>query len=99
MNRALAKTADGIDRIIHEPARLMIVSLLAKAKEADFTTILRHTGLTRGNLSTHLARLEGAGYVTANKGFRGKIPQTTFCLTDTGRAAFAAYRRQLRHYL
>jgi DNA-binding transcriptional ArsR family regulator len=99
MNLALAKSPGGFDRMIHEPARLMIFSLLAKTDDADFTTILRYTGLTRGNLSTHLARLESAGYVAVNKGFRGKIPQTTFCLTDTGRAAFDAYRRHLRQYL
>jgi DNA-binding transcriptional ArsR family regulator len=63
-----------LDRVIHEPARLMIVSLLYVSKDADFIFLQRETGLTKGNLSSHLARLEAAGYVRIEKMFRGKPP-------------------------
>ena len=61
-----------LDRIIHEPARLTIIALLSRVKEADFLYLLRETKLTKGNLSTHLMRLEEAGYVEIEKSFRGK---------------------------
>ncbi len=86
-----------VDRLIHEPARLLIVAILSAVEGADFLYLLRETGLTKGNLSTHLTRLEQGGYVAIEKRFRGKIPQTLCRLTPTGRAAFIAYHRQLRH--
>jgi DNA-binding transcriptional ArsR family regulator len=85
-----------VDRLIHEPARLLIVALLASVREADFVFLQRETGLTKGNLSSHLARLEQAGYVRVDKGFRGKIPQTVCSLTAEGRTAFKTYRAQMR---
>lgn len=85
-----------VDRLIHEPARLLIVALLASVREADFVFLLRETGLTKGNLSSHLARLEQSGYVRIEKSFRGKIPQTICSLTAGGRGAFKAYRAQMR---
>jgi DNA-binding MarR family transcriptional regulator len=85
-----------VDRLIHEPARLMIVTILYTAEKADFLYLLRETGLTRGNLSTHLSRLEQAGYVQIEKTYRGKVPQTLCHLTDEGRAAFENYRNQLK---
>jgi len=85
-----------IDRLIHEPARLVIVAVLYAAESADFTFLLRHTGLTKGNLSAHLSRLEEAGYVKIEKTFRGKVPQTICSLTKAGRVAFQEYRQQLR---
>lgn len=85
-----------VDRVIHEPARLLIVALLSAVREADFVFLQGQTGLTKGNLSSHLARLEQAGYLRINKGFRGKIPQTVCSLTTEGRAAFKAYRAQMR---
>lgn len=86
----------GVDRLIHEPARLMIVTVLYTVEEADFLYLLNATGLTRGNLSTHLTKLEEAGYVQIDKTFRGKIPQTLARLTDQGRKAFEAYRLHLK---
>ncbi len=86
----------GIDRVIHEPARLVILALLYPLESADFLFLLRETGLTKGNLSAHLARLEEAGYVTVEKGFRGKIPQTTYSLTEEGRAALREYRARMK---
>jgi DNA-binding transcriptional ArsR family regulator len=85
-----------VDRVIHEPARLLIVALLDSVREADFLFLQRETGLTKGNLSSHLARLEDAGYLHIEKGFRGKIPQTVCSLTAEGRTAFKAYRAQMR---
>lgn len=88
-----------VDRIIHEPARLMIVALLSGAKEADFLFLLRETGLTKGNLSNHLAKLEEAGYVEIEKTFRGKIPLTVVRLTASGRAALQRYSKTINGLL
>ena len=88
--------ASAIDRLIHEPSRMMIMAILFAAGQADFLYLLRETGLTKGNLSTHLSRLEQGGYVHIEKGFRGKIPQTLLNLTPEGRSAFETYRKQLR---
>jgi DNA-binding HxlR family transcriptional regulator len=85
----------GLDRVIHEPARLMLVALLSSVKSADFLYLLKESELTKGNLSVHLSRLEEAGYVQAEKTFRGKIPHTEYRLTTEGKAAFDAYRKSL----
>ncbi len=90
------KRINDLDRLIHEPARLMIVTILASTQRADFLFLERETGLTRGNLSTHLTRLEEAGYVEIEKTFKGKLPRTICRLTPQGRAAFESYRKQLR---
>jgi len=86
----------GVDRVLHEPARLILMALLYPLESADFLYLLRETGLTKGNLSAHLARLEEAGYVYVQKGFRGKIPRTVYSLTDQGRQAFREYRALLK---
>ena len=85
-----------IDRIIHEPARLMVVSLLALVKEADFQYLHQSTKLTKGNLSVHLTKLEEAGYVAIEKTFRGKYPLTICRLTERGREALDEYRKVLK---
>ncbi len=95
MTSPLRDLAD-MDRVIHEPARLMLVTLLYAVEGADFLFLLRESGLTKGNLSTHLTRLEQAEYVQVEKTFRGKIPQTLIRLTPQGRTAFDAYRQQLK---
>jgi DNA-binding MarR family transcriptional regulator len=84
-----------LDRVIHEPARLQIVALLAVVEEADFLYLLKTTELTKGNLSTHLTKLEEAGYVEIEKAYRGKIPLTLARLTSKGRAAFESYRKEM----
>jgi DNA-binding transcriptional ArsR family regulator len=89
----------GLDRLIHEPARLAIMSILYAAEKADFLFLLRETGLTKGNLSTHLSKLEEAGYIEIEKGYVGKLPQTLCRMTDNGRQAFDDYRRQLKDFL
>lgn len=88
-----------IDRLIHEPARLLIVALLAGVKEADFLWLLNESGLTKGNLSGHLARLEEAAYVEIEKTYRGKVPLTLLRLTRKGKAAFDAYRKEMNGLL
>ena len=88
-----------LDRLIHEPARLRLVALLVGAKEADFLWLLRETGLTKGNLSSHLAKLEEAGYVEIEKTFRGKIPLTIVRLSSAGRQAFQDYKRAMKGLL
>jgi DNA-binding transcriptional ArsR family regulator len=88
-----------VDRIIHEPARLTIMALLSGAKEVDFLFLMRETGLTKGNLSSHLAKLEESAYVDIEKKFRGKIPLTLIRLTATGRAALQIYRKNMNGLL
>jgi DNA-binding transcriptional ArsR family regulator len=88
-----------LDRIIHEPARLLIVALLAGVKEADFLWIQRESGLTKGNLSSHLAKLEDAGYVEIEKTYKGKVPLTLLRLTKQGKAAFDSYRKSMNGLL
>jgi DNA-binding transcriptional ArsR family regulator len=88
-----------LDRVIHEPARLLIVALLAGIKEADFLWVQRESALTKGNLSSHLTKLEESGYVNIEKTYRGKIPLTLLRLTREGRAAFDAYKRNMNGLL
>jgi len=89
------KNLSELDRVIHEPARLTLVALLSSVKSADFLFLLKESQLTKGNLSVHLSRLEEAGYVEAEKTFRGKIPHTEYCLTAKGKSAFDLYRKNL----
>jgi DNA-binding MarR family transcriptional regulator len=84
------------DKLIHEPARLLIISHLYVVEGADFLFIMRQTGMTFGNLSAHMSRLEEAGYIEVEKGFVGKKPNTRLSLTDEGRAAFEDYRKNMR---
>jgi DNA-binding MarR family transcriptional regulator len=84
-----------IDRLIHEPARLSIIVTLYVVESADYTFLMNQTGLTWGNLSSHMSKLEEAGYVAVEKSFVGKKPQTMAALTEAGRAAFQTYRRQM----
>ena len=88
-----------IDKLVHEPARLSIMALLSAVVCADFTFLLRETELTRGNLSSHLSKLEEAGYVSLQKEIVGKIPRTTCRLSDTGRDVLKQYKRQMQQLL
>ena len=89
----------GLDRLIHEPARLNIVAHLYVVESADFLFLLHQTGLTRGNLSSHLSKLEDAGYVAVEKKFVDKTPRTLLSLTEEGRRAFQVYRRKIKRVL
>jgi DNA-binding MarR family transcriptional regulator len=93
------RTIGGVDRLVHEPARLMVLALLYVVESADFTFLMSQTGLTWGNLSSHLSKLEEAGYVEVEKEFKGKKPHTMLHLTDEGRAAFREYRRSMKQVL
>jgi DNA-binding transcriptional ArsR family regulator len=95
MSAKIQKLAE-VDRIIHEPARLMVVALLASVKEADFQYLHQATSLTKGNLSVHLSKLEEAGYVAIEKTFRGKYPLTICRLTERGREALEDYRKVIK---
>ena len=88
-----------IDRLVHEPARFTIMTHLYVVESADFIFLMRQTGLTWGNLSSHLSKLEAAGYVAIEKEFVGRKPHTMLRLTDEGRAAFDRYRQSMRQAL
>lgn len=85
-----------VDRIIHEPARLHIISILNVVEQVDFLFLLGETSLTRGNLSTHLTRLEEVGYIQVTKTYRGKVPQTLYRITEDGAEAFKQYRKTMQ---
>ncbi|HOQ32288.1 MAG TPA: transcriptional regulator [Candidatus Hydrogenedens sp.] len=84
-----------LDRLIHEPARLRILTILAGVEAADFNFLLNTLGLTKGNLSSHMDRLEKAGYVKVEKSFNGRVPHTEFQITPQGKEALEEYWRQL----
>lgn len=88
-----------IDKLIHEPARLMILSTLHVVESADFLFVERQTGLTRGNLSAHMSKLDDAGYITITKEFVDKIPRTLLRITDDGRAALLNYTQNMQQVL
>src|SRR5205823_11940058 len=91
-----AQELDSIDRVIHEPARLLIMVLLYSVPETDFLYIQKECQFTQGNLSSHLTRLDEAGYVFINKMFKGKYPLTICSLTRKGRKAYEEYARSMR---
>jgi len=88
-----------IDKLVHEPARLMIMSYLYVTDSVDAVFLIRQTGLTWGNLSAHLSRLETAGYIEIKKEFIGKKPHTMISLSDGGKSAFQAYRANMKQVL
>ena len=85
-----------IDRAIHAPARLMILALLAAVESADFTFLLTQTGLTRGNLSSHLGKLEEVGYITVTKEFVDRVPRTLIRLSEVGYTAVSNYQSNMQ---
>jgi len=88
-----------LDRLIHEPARLLIVTILSSVESADFLYLQRETELTKGNLSAHLRKLEDAGYVNIQKTFKGKLPLTVCKLTAAGTKAVTQYRQQMQNFM
>jgi DNA-binding transcriptional ArsR family regulator len=84
-----------LDRVIHEPVRLRIMAILSGVDRADFKFMLSTLGLSKGNLASHMDRLEQAGYVEIQKSFNGKMPHTEYCLTDAGKTALAKYWAEL----
>ena len=94
----LAEFAE-IDRLVHEPARLMLMAVLFVVDSADFTFLMNQTGMTWGNLSAHMSKLEEAGYILVEKSFKGKRPNTMLRLTPQGRTAFQDYRQKMMQML
>ena len=88
-----------IDRLVHEPARLMLMAVLYVIDSADFTFLMNQTGMTWGNLSAHMSKLEEAGYLEVEKSFKGKRPNTMLRLTPQGRSAFQTYRSKMKQVL
>jgi DNA-binding MarR family transcriptional regulator len=88
-----------IDRLIHEPSRLAVMAHLYVVESADFLFLIRQTGMTWGNLSVHISKLEAAGYLNVRKEFLGKKPHTVVSLTSSGRVAFHDYRKSMKQVL
>jgi len=98
LSRDIEKKMDlsKIDKIVHEPVRLSILAHLYVLDSADALFLKNQIGITWGNFSTHLKRLESACYVSVQKEFVDRKPVTSFRLTDLGREAFQQYRDQMR---
>jgi DNA-binding MarR family transcriptional regulator len=97
--RTLKDCVDGVDKLVHEPARLLLMAHLYVVDDADFVFILDRTGLTAGNLSSHMKKLIAAGYVNVEKAFVQNRPQTSYSLSKEGREAFEAYRGNVAEIL
>jgi DNA-binding MarR family transcriptional regulator len=95
---ALPELAD-LDRLVHEPARLAVMALLYVVESADFIFVMNQTGLTWGNLSAHISKLEEAGYLEVEKSFKGRRPNTALRLTSEGRKAFRDYVVKMKQVL
>jgi DNA-binding MarR family transcriptional regulator len=98
-NKEINPNLLNIDRIIHEPARLLIIIHLYVVDNMDFTFLMNQTGMTQGNLSAHLMKLEEANYVNIEKKFIGKRPNTLISITETGKKAYEKYCREIKEYL
>lgn len=94
--RQINQIHNNIDRVIHEPVRLAILKILTSAKDVDFNFLLMSLGVTKGNLATHISKLETAGLIDVKKEFRGKIPHTSYRITKTGRRQFQKYWENLK---
>jgi DNA-binding transcriptional ArsR family regulator len=88
-----------LDPLLHSELRLAIMSLLISVEKAEFTFIKEKTEATAGNISVQVTKLENAGYILVEKGFKGKIPHTTCAITKTGIKAFEQYVKDLKEYL
>ena len=85
-----------LDRIIHEPARLSILTALSACRACDFVFLQSLVGISKGNLSNHLQKLEEHGLVELEKGFKGRFPQTTIRLSSKGRTSIERHWRRLK---
>ena len=88
-----------VDRLVHEPARLIVMANLYVVESADYMFLMRQAGLTWGNLSAHLSKLEEAGYIQIEKTYRGKRPYTLVRLSEKGRGVFKNYMKQMKTVL
>jgi DNA-binding transcriptional ArsR family regulator len=98
-NQDLNILVSNIEKVIHEPARLKILIYLNILKNADFVFLLAKTGLTKGNLSSHITKLENAGYVKVEKEFINKIPRTLISITKSGRESLTLYKKNILNLL
>jgi DNA-binding MarR family transcriptional regulator len=90
-------SVSSIDKLIHEPARLLLMANLYVVESADFLYLMTQTGLSFGNLSSHMSKLESAGFIKVDKEFVEKKPVTRLRLTDEGRSAFNEYKARMKH--
>ena len=88
-----------LDPLLHSELRLAVMSILASVDSAEFSYIKKQTGATSGNLSVQLDKLSAAGYISVEKGFKGKVPCTTCKITSAGLTAFENYVNSLKEYL
>ena len=88
-----------VDRLMHEPARIAILSLLYVIDSSDFVFLMNQTGLTQGNLSSHLSKLEESSIIEITKSFHGKRPHTEIKLTKSGRKKFEEYLASMKGFL
>ena len=88
-----------LDPLLHSELRLALMSILASVDSAEFSYLKQQTGATSGNLSVQLDKLSAAGYITVEKGFKGKVPCTTCKITPAGLTAFENYVNSLKEYL
>ena len=95
----ISEVLSELDRVIHSPARLMIMTYLYIVEAGDAVYLMNQTALSWGNLSTHLSKLEEAGYVSINKTFINKKPKTVIELTDSGRKAFIEYKNKMKEFI
>lgn len=95
----LRDRVEEIDKLIHEPARLLLMAHLYVVDQADFVFIIHQSGLTAGNVSSHMKKLIGVGYVDQEKAFVANRPQTTYSLSKDGRRAFDSYRDNIEGIL
>ena len=86
-----------LDRVIHAPARLMIMTYLYVVNRADYVFLMHLTGLTWGNIASHIGKLEEANYVEIEKKFVGKKPHSLVKLTPIGKSAYKQYKKQMKH--
>lgn len=92
---AALEDIDPLDRLVHEPARLVILTALASCASADFVFLQRMTRLTNGNLSAHLTKLGEAGLIAIEKRFIDRKPNTSVAITANGRVAVAQHWARL----
>lgn len=94
----IIKQVIGTDKIIHEPARIVLLAILNAADQVDFTFLLNETGLSQGNLSSHLSKLESSGYIEIEKTFHKKRPRTLISMNEKGKSAFMEYLKTMREF-
>jgi DNA-binding transcriptional ArsR family regulator len=95
MSERAAPEIPAVDELLHEPARLKLLAILSVVKRTDFTYLLRISGLSKGNLSVQMSRLSDAELVVIDKSFQGNRPRTMYQLTQAGRQALRAYKKNM----